>query len=189
MLYSVMQRREDLVMIFSLTGFRQIVAGMVAVFTLLSVTVPLSADAAETKYRRLYDPQTRRYVYVPESSISEKAKTAFKNPIVKQAAIGSAVGAAAGLLSDRTSILKGAGVGALTGAGAGLVDNSQSLSDNPLLRRSLKGALIGTGASVVTHGPALKGALVGAGAGAGYHYLKDYLLGQDGWLNGTNEDR
>lgn len=105
----------------------------------------------------------------------DQVKSAWRNPIVKQSVIGAGVGAAAGALSERSSVLKGAGVGALTGAGTGLVDSSSALKGKPLVRSTAKGAIIGTGVSTVTDKSKLKGAAVGAGVGAGAHFIRDYL--------------
>jgi hypothetical protein len=142
---------------------------------LLTSLTPMSF--AETRYQRIYDTQTRQYYYVPEqqSTLRGEVSNAMRNPVVKQAAIGAAVGAATGLLSDRTSLLKGAGVGALVGAGTGYVDRSATLSSKPLVRTALKGAAIGTGAGMLTQRGAVKGALIGGAAGAGWHYLQNYL--------------
>lgn len=153
---------------------KKMACGLMAVMVMASVAAP--SALAETKYRRLYDPQTKQYVYVPVNTVTKlKTDKAFKNPMVKQALVGAGVGAAASLFTDRTSLLKGAGVGALVGAGTGLIDNSDTLADKPLLRSSLKGAAVGTGVSALGHNNTLKGAAVGAGVGAGAHYLKNYL--------------
>ena len=58
----------------------------------------------------------------------------MKKPIVKQAAIGAAVGAGAGVLTDKTSVGRGALAGGLTGAGTGAVSQSRYFGDKPLLR-------------------------------------------------------
>ena len=97
------------------------------------------------------------------------------NPVVKQAAIGGAVGAAAGGLSKESSIWKGLGIGALVGAGTGLLDSSRALDDKPLVKDAAKGAAIGAGTGAVVDSGVGKGAAVGAGAGAGWHFLKKYL--------------
>jgi hypothetical protein len=99
----------------------------------------------------------------------------WSKPIVKQAAVGAAIGAGAGVLSDRTSIGKGALAGALTGAGTGAVSQSRYFKNRPLLRTTAKGAIIGTGASYALGSDRLKGAVIGAGAGAGYHYIQKYM--------------
>lgn len=99
----------------------------------------------------------------------------LSKPIVKQAAVGAAIGAGAGVLSDRTSVGKGALAGALTGAGTGALSQSHYLKDKPLLRNTAKGAVIGTGASYAMGSDRLKGAVLGAGAGAGYHYIRKYM--------------
>jgi len=98
-----------------------------------------------------------------------------RKSILKSTAIGAGVGAATGLFSDRSNLGRGVATGAVTGLGTGLISRSHYLNDKPLLRNSLEGAAIGTGASVATHRSAGKGALVGAGAGAGYHFLRQYL--------------
>lgn len=153
------------------------------VFSLILSVVPMSF--AEVKYRRVYDYQTRQYVYeaVPntEAKVRDNVNTALKNPLVKQALIGAAVGGATGLLSDRTSVLRGMGIGALVGTGTGLIDKSTTLEDKPLARRALKGAVIGTGASAVSRRGAMRGALLGAAAGGGYHFLKDYLNNENAY--------
>lgn len=102
-------------------------------------------------------------------------RSAVRNPIVKQAAIGAGVGAIGGVISDRSSVLKGAGVGALTGAGTGLIDSSSTLRGRPLIRNTAKGAVIGTGASTVFGRSKLGGAAGGAAVGAGYQLFKDYM--------------
>lgn len=158
---------------------KKLLSGLLSLLLLGSM---VSVSYAETKYRRVYDPQSGQYYFVPEESLKTKTQNALKNPIVKQAAVGAAVGTAASLFSDRTSVLKGAGVGALVGAGTGLVDKSTTLEDKPLARSALKGVAIGTGASIISHKSMLKGAILGAGAGTGVHYLKKYLL------NDTSEE-
>jgi hypothetical protein len=105
-------------------------------------------------------------------------RDAFGNPIVRQSAIGAGVGAAAGALTGQSSALKGAGVGAAVGAGTGLVDSSKTLRDKPLVRSSLKGAAIGTGASTLTERSKTKGAAAGAAAGAGTHFLREFINGR-----------
>lgn len=98
-----------------------------------------------------------------------------RKPLVKQAAVGAAVGAAGGALSDRTSVGRGAAVGALSGVGTGLVSQSRFFHDKPLLRNTVQGAIVGTGASYALGTSPLKGAAVGAGGGAGYHYIRRYF--------------
>jgi hypothetical protein len=157
---------------------------LVAIMLLGSLT---QTSLAETTYRKVYDPQTRQYYYVPENSLRSQTRSALKNPVVKQAAIGAAVGAASGLLSDRTSVVKGAGIGALVGAGTGYMDKSQALQDKPLARTALKGAAIGTGAGLISGHGFVKGALIGAAGGAGVHYFKNYL--NQGDYRNTRYDR
>lgn len=152
----------------SLQGF------LICCLTLSAVSAASNANA-ETKYRRVYDASAKQYYYVPEKTTAEKAKAVIKNPIVKQSAVGAAVGAAAGAFSDKSSALKGAGIGALVGAGSGLMDTSTTLNGKPLLKSTLKGAAIGTGASAIMDKSKLKGAAAGAAAGAGVQLLKDFL--------------
>lgn len=99
----------------------------------------------------------------------------WRKPAVRQGAIGAAVGAGAGVLSDRTSVGKGALTGAAVGVGTGLLTQSRYFHDRPLMRNAAQGAVIGTGASYATGRNKLDGAILGAGAGAGYHYLRKYL--------------
>lgn len=142
----------------------------------VSAVLPAPAMAEENpRYRRVYDARLRQYVFVREESWKQKARTTFRNPIVKQAAIGAGIGAAAGAISDRTSMVKGAGLGALVGAGTGLVDQSRLLEDRPMVRRAVKGAGIGAAATTVTGGGALRGAGIGAGLGAGSQLLQNIL--------------
>lgn len=138
---------------------------------------------AETRYQRVYDSQTRQYVYVPENQVRSRVTTVLQNPIVKQAAVGAAIGGAAGLFSDKSSVARGIGIGALSGAGTGLIDQSDTLHDRPLIKSTLKGAVIGTGASTLTRNGAMKGALLGGAAGTGVHLLREYL-DQDKTNNG-----
>lgn len=105
----------------------------------------------------------------------DRTRRALRNPIVKQAAIGTAAGAVGGVLSGETSVLKGAGIGALTGAGTGLIDTSSTMNRKPLVKSTAKGAVIGTGVSAVAGRGKVKGAAVGAGVGAGAHLLNDYI--------------
>jgi hypothetical protein len=150
------------------------VTKMLVVLTLMGSLVP--AGYAETSYRRVYDASVQRYVYVPEeTTLKGKAQQAWKNPVVKQAAVGAAAGAAASLLTDRSSLLKGAGIGALVGAGTGYIDKSNTLGNHPMAKSALKGAAIGTGLGAISGRGSVKGAVVGAGAGAGIHYIKDLL--------------
>jgi hypothetical protein len=138
--------------------------------------VTVSSQAfAEQKYERVYNASAHRYEYIPQKSLAQKTKDAFKNPIVKQSAVGAAVGLGAGMLSREGSPLKGAGIGALVGAGTGLMDTSTTLKNKPLLKSTAKGALIGTGAGAVMGTSKLKGAALGAAAGAGAHFIKDYM--------------
>lgn len=99
----------------------------------------------------------------------------WSKPIVRQAAIGTAAGVAAGALSDRTSVTKGALTGAVVGVGTGALSQSRYLDDKPLVRNALQGAVIGTGASYATGASKTKGAVLGTGAGAGYHYIRKML--------------
>jgi hypothetical protein len=107
-----------------------------------------------------------------QASFAEKL---IDKPMVKQAAVGAAAGVAVGALSDRASVGKAAATGAVVGAGTGLVSQSKYFKDKPLLRRSIQGAAIGTGASYATGRDKATGAVVGAGSGAGYHFIKQYL--------------
>ena len=107
--------------------------------------------------------------------VRSDVKQAMHNPVVKQAAIGGALGAAAGLFSRESSIWRGLGIGALTGAGTGLVSDSKTMNRHPLVKSTAQGAIVGTGTSAVFRRSKGKGALVGAGAGAGWHFLKDYF--------------
>ncbi len=163
--------------LLKLSGANKFLPTVLAVTMLGSGLMP----AAEAAYKKVYDHRTGQYYYV-DDSLESKARRAWTNPMVKQAVVGAAVGAGAGLLSDRSSVLKGAAVGAATGVGTGLVDRSNYMADKPLLRTAVKGAAIGTGAGAVTGKGLVKGAVVGAGAGAGLHYLKDYM-------NRNNYDR
>jgi hypothetical protein len=139
---------------------------------LSSALCPFS-EASPT-YRRVYDARAGRYVYV-ENTTQSRARSVARDPIVKQAAIGAALGAGAGALTDKSTVLRGAGIGVLTGAGSGLIDSSRSLEGKPLVKSGLKGAVIGTGASAVTRNNKLKGAAIGGAAGAGVHVIRDYL--------------
>lgn len=146
-----------------------------SVLSVLLVGGLMPAQAQDdVRYRRVYNARTHAYEYVPERSLRARTENAMRNPVVKQAAIGAGIGAATGVLSDRTSVLKGAGIGALVGAGTGLIDTSRTLEDKPLVRSAAKGALVGTGVSAATDRDKLKGAAVGAAAGAGVHYVKKY---------------
>jgi len=106
------------------------------------------------------------------AAFSEKL---LNKPIVKQAAVGAAAGVAVGAVSDRATVGKSAATGAVVGAGTGFLSQSKYFKDKPLVRRSLQGAAIGTGASYATGRDKTTGAVVGAGSGAGYHFLKQYL--------------
>lgn len=99
----------------------------------------------------------------------------WAKPVVRDAALGTAIGVGAGMLTHRTSVGKGALVGALTGAGTGAVSQSKLLRGKPLVRNAVEGAVIGTGTSYATDSSHLKGAAVGAGVGAGYHLVKKAL--------------
>jgi|GEM_PF-3350881 len=101
----------------------------------------------------------------------------WSKPIVRDAAVGTAIGAGAGLFTHRTSVGRGALTGAVTGAGTGAVRQSKYFQGKPLLRNVTEGAIIGTGTSYATDSSRLKGAAVGAGVGAGYHYLRKYMDG------------
>jgi hypothetical protein len=153
--------------------------GLKGVLCLLLLAHGLASFAAETTYKRVYDASANRYVYVPERTLSgrvnNKARSAWRNPVVKQAAIGTAVGAVAGGISGRSSALKGAGVGALVGAGTGLMDSSRVLDGKPMVKTTLKGAAIGTGASVINDSSVMKGAAIGGAAGAGTHLIRDWM--------------
>jgi len=114
---------------------------------------------------------------IPAGAFAEQStlKKVLAKPIVKQAAVGAAIGAGAGVLSDRTSIGKGALAGGLAGAGTGAISQSRYLKGKPLVRNTLEGAVIGTGASYALGKDKAKGAVLGAGAGAGYHYIRKYM--------------
>lgn len=154
-------------------NFVKSLSGLLLVSVLGATLV--SPVMAEQKYKRVLDASTQQYYYVPETSVKQKTKNAFGNPIVKQSAIGAGVGAAAGAFSDKTSALKGAGIGAVVGAGTGLIDKSSMLQGKPMVKNALKGAAIGTGASAVMDKSKLKGAAAGAAAGAGFQLIKDYM--------------
>ncbi len=100
----------------------------------------------------------------------------YKKPMARQAAIGAAAGVAAGALSDRMSVGKGALTGAVVGAGTGYMSQNNTLATRPLLRQTLKGALVGVGVGYAADYNVLKGGLIGAGSGAGYHYVRKYVL-------------
>lgn len=102
-------------------------------------------------------------------------RSLWAKPIVKDAAVGTAIGAGAGLFTHKTSVGKGALAGAVTGAGTGALSQAKYLKDKPLIRNTLQGAVIGTGTSYATDSNRLKGAAIGAGGGAGYHYIRKYL--------------
>lgn len=168
-----------------LSFIRFLPSKMLQTTLVLALVMSISPMAlAETKYRRVYDSYTGQYYFEPvNNSAKSQIKGALANPVVKQAAIGAAVGAAAGLFSDKSSVLRSAGIGTLVGAGTGLVGSSQSLQNRPMVKTALQGAIIGTGASAVTRNSALKGALLGGAAGAGAQYVKD------NWWNSSNDWR
>lgn len=95
--------------------------------------------------------------------------------IFKHSAIGAAVGAGTGVLSDRTSVGRGAVIGGVTGAGSGIVGKMDYLRDKPLMRNAAQGAVIGTGAGYALRSSKVKGAIIGAGAGAGVHYVRKHM--------------
>ncbi len=99
----------------------------------------------------------------------------WSKPAVKQAAIGTAIGAGTGVLSDRASVGKGALTGAAVGVGTGLLTQSDYFYDKPLVRNALQGAIVGTGTSYALDKSKLKGAVIGAGGGAGYHYVRKHI--------------
>ncbi len=103
------------------------------------------------------------------------AKSLWQKPVVRDAAVGTAIGVGAGLFTHKTSVGKGALAGGLTGAGVGALGQAKYLKDKPLLRNTLQGAAVGTGTSYATDSSRLKGAAVGAGAGAGYSLLRKYM--------------
>ena len=103
------------------------------------------------------------------------AKSLWQKPVVRDAAVGTAIGVGAGLFTHKTSVGKGALAGGLTGAGVGAIGQAKYLKDKPLLRNTLQGAAVGTGTSYATDSSRLKGAAVGAGAGAGYSLLRKYM--------------
>src|ERR1044072_4583879 len=67
----------------------------------------------------------------------------IRKPVVKQAAIGAAAGAAGGLLSDRVAAGRGILAGGIAGAGSGLLSQSRYFDDKPLVRNALQGGIIG----------------------------------------------
>lgn len=150
---------------------QMIVASLMSAMILFSA----SAQADDTKYRRVFDARTQTYTYVPDKTVGQKTRDILHKPVVKQGAIGAAAGLAAGALSDRSSAAKGAGIGALVGAGSGLLDSSKVLQGHPMVKSGIKGAAIGTGASVIFGKSALKGAAVGTAAGVGVQAVKDYM--------------
>jgi hypothetical protein len=95
--------------------------------------------------------------------------------IFKHAAVGTAVGAGAGVLSDKTSVGRGAVVGGITGAGSGIVGKMDYLRDKPVLRNAAQGAVIGTGAGYALRSSRVKGAVIGAGSGAGIGYVREHM--------------
>jgi hypothetical protein len=155
---------------------QRLVLGLLALAFLSSSVWVAFAD--NTRYRKVYDANVQRYVYKPERTVSSRlrggVRDGWRNPVIKQSAVGAGVGAATGLLTGRSGVLKGAGVGALVGAGTGLVDSSTALRNKPMVRSTLKGVAIGTGAGVVTEGNVGKSAAVGAGVGAGTHLVREW---------------
>jgi len=95
-----------------------------------------------------------------------------KKDLLKKTAIGAGAGLVLGGVSERQSALKGAFYGGAAGAGTSLIDKSNRLNDNPLIRSTAKGAIMGTAVTGSTGHSLLKGAALGAGSGAGYHYLR-----------------
>ena len=154
--------------------FQRVILAMVALSFLGG---SLMMAFAEPRYRKVYDARAQQYRYVPERTVGKRieggVRSGWRNPIIKQSAVGAGVGAATGALTGN-SLLKGAGVGAVVGAGTGLIDTSTSLRNRPMVRSTLKGAAIGTGAGVVTEGSVGKSAAVGAGVGAGSHLIRDW---------------
>lgn len=137
---------------FKTTAVKTSLIALAALATIGSTSGAFAANQSDWSWRGLWD-----------------------KPIVRDAAVGTAIGAGAGVLTHRTSVGRGALAGALTGAGTGAVSQSKYLKGKPLVRNTLEGAVIGTGASYATDSSRLKGAAVGAGAGAGYHYIRKYL--------------
>ncbi len=99
----------------------------------------------------------------------------WRQPIVRQAAVGAAAGAAVGVVTNRP-IGRSVGIGALTGAGTGAIDQTGALRGRPVLRHAAKGAVVGTGTSAVLGRSKWRGAAVGAAAGAGVG-----LIRQNNW--------
>ncbi len=132
---------------------------------------------ANPSYERVYDASARRYVYVQKPTAKDRIQNAWRNPVVRSSAIGTAAGVGVGALTGK-SLLKGGLVGAATGAGVGLMDKSELLRDKPLARRALKGTAIGAGAAITAGTGILPAAAIGTGVGAGVHYTRKHILEQ-----------
>lgn len=154
------------------------VKALVTAMLLLALGAGMMPDALATEYVRVYSASANKYVYVPKKSVgarvSEKARNAWRNPVVKKGVIGAGVGLGTAALTDG-GLLKGGLVGAGVGAGWGAMDRSKTMQRKPLLRHVSKGALAGAGVGAAAGGiGTIPAAMVGAGAGAVTHYVKTH---------------
>jgi hypothetical protein len=90
------------------------------------------------------------------------------------AGVGAGVGAATGAISGKGT-LRGAGIGAVTGVGAAVVEKAPVMQNHPLIKRTVQGAIVGTGGAAILDKNKWGGAAVGAGAGAGAGVLGELL--------------
>ena len=107
-----------------------------------------------------------------------EAKSLSAKEWVKTGAIGAGVGAGVGAVTGAISgkgTLRGAGIGAVTGVGAAVTEKAPILHNHPLVKRTVQGAIVGTGGAAILDKNKWGGAAVGAGAGAGAGVLGELL--------------
>jgi hypothetical protein len=119
--------------------------------------------------------------YVGHSKTNSVKSFFYRHPKVKSATIGAGVGTAAGaatgLISGR-GVMKGALVGAGAGTAVGLIRSSEIMKRHPLVKNTATGSVVGLGLGVAAsrgHHSGLKGAAVGAGVGLGLGALSQVL--------------
>jgi cell wall-associated NlpC family hydrolase len=127
---------------------------------------------------RIQRASTRRSVH----TVYRQPRTFWqRHPMIKDAAIGGGVGAAAGgvtgLISHR-GIMHGALVGAGAGAGVGAIHASKTMRRHPYMRDAAEGGVAGLGLGLAASrgsGAPLAGAGIGAAAGLGYRFFKNNM--------------
>lgn len=152
-------------------------AGLLLPQMFLMLICSISVNSPVLAQTNTYQGGTSQYQH-------EKAKVKTylqSHPKVRKAAIGAGIGtaggAAVGLLSGR-GVVRGAAIGAGTGATVGAVSGSKTLKNHPYMRSMAEGSIGGAGLSLAMNRGhnegkrTVEGAALGAAAGLGAGFFK-----------------